>query len=645
MPAPTNISAASATDLGTLPASVSQDTHDSGTTYAVWYRYTAIDDDVVVGVFGYGSASIYTPRVTVYTGPASSPVAYLNIGGTNKPIQVPVTPGETYYFRFQQFGAANPTPAVLTLEVESFAQQSVPVGSIAVNDDTTGFPLAIMDGTTGDVIRFVQPFPAGEAGDILIDGTVLVEDIDDDDLKLYDDQLNQIAAIPYLPSPALRACHGTNRFWVAAEQTSPDPVLANYVTDAGALGPTHTLTGITRMDCIAASNDETILYLSATAGANLSIRRWDLVGNVELSPLAAAVTNYITQDILVLADDTILASYIKTSATINVQVRRYNAAGTLLNTYDLGSAFSFPSTTLPRLAYAIDNPDSFWIFAHRSSPNIGISRFLNIEISGGATLATVDATEYERGTYVATATPTPTARFGNSFSCPFWITRTTFPAASSGTIQVVKVTVPETDGTAFDFTAGGGLTPDSFSLAHGDTQTFNSVPAGDGYSVLETPNLTYQTTVTVSNGSDPTNITVEDGETVTVTFTNSAVITPGFNTRTRIRRYLRRSPIYSKENARAVWPLFQVDATVGVGNANEPGVDPQMMMRFSDDGGHTWSYVLPRSVGLRGRYNTQVQWHRCGMARNKVFEVFWTDPVRIALMDAFARVDIGTDLD
>lgn len=93
-------------------------------------------------------------------------------------------------------------------------------------------------------------------------------------------------------------------------------------------------------------------------------------------------------------------------------------------------------------------------------------------------------------------------------------------SAAVGTIIVEKVTLPA-DTTSFDFTAGGGLSPASFSLQNGQSQTFNNVPVGNGYSIAETIDPDYLTVeYLVSNGSPVDNISVSDGEIVTITVTN-----------------------------------------------------------------------------------------------------------------------------
>jgi hypothetical protein len=68
-----------------------------------------------------------------------------------------------------------------------------------------------------------------------------------------------------------------------------------------------------------------------------------------------------------------------------------------------------------------------------------------------------------------------------------------------------------------------------------------------------------------------------------------------------------------------------------------PGYDPQVMLRFSDDGGHTWSNEHWKSMGKIGEYYKRVIWRRLGMTvklRDRVYEVSGTDPVKIAIMGA-----------
>jgi hypothetical protein len=64
---------------------------------------------------------------------------------------------------------------------------------------------------------------------------------------------------------------------------------------------------------------------------------------------------------------------------------------------------------------------------------------------------------------------------------------------------------------------------------------------------------------------------------------------------------------------------------------------PQFMLRWSDDGGHTWSSEHWASGGAVGAYNTRIFWRRLGMTlklRDRVYELSGTDPIKIAIMGA-----------
>ena len=67
------------------------------------------------------------------------------------------------------------------------------------------------------------------------------------------------------------------------------------------------------------------------------------------------------------------------------------------------------------------------------------------------------------------------------------------------------------------------------------------------------------------------------------------------------------------------------------------GTNPQVMLRWSDDGGHTWSNEHWVSMGRLGTYGTRAIWRRLGMTtklRDRVYEISGTDPVKIVIMGA-----------
>lgn len=90
---------------------------------------------------------------------------------------------------------------------------------------------------------------------------------------------------------------------------------------------------------------------------------------------------------------------------------------------------------------------------------------------------------------------------------------------------------------------------------------------------------------------------------------------------------------------------LQLDLETGVGLNMGQGNDPQVMLRWSDDGGHTWSSEHWVSIGKLGEYGKRAIWRRLGMTdklRDRVYEVSGTDPVKISIMGAELRVS-GTN--
>lgn len=83
---------------------------------------------------------------------------------------------------------------------------------------------------------------------------------------------------------------------------------------------------------------------------------------------------------------------------------------------------------------------------------------------------------------------------------------------------------------------------------------------------------------------------------------------------------------------------LQLDCESGVGlDGTTQGTDPQVLLRWSDDGGHTWSNYHARSMGQIGEHGKRVIWRRLGMTtklRDRVYEISGTDPVKIAIMGA-----------
>ena len=79
------------------------------------------------------------------------------------------------------------------------------------------------------------------------------------------------------------------------------------------------------------------------------------------------------------------------------------------------------------------------------------------------------------------------------------------------------------------------------------------------------------------------------------------------------------------------------DMTVVPQPESTQGEDPEVMLRWSDDGGHTWSNEHWVKIGKIGVYGRRAIWRRLGMTekiRDRVYEVSMTDPVKTTIMGA-----------
>jgi hypothetical protein len=79
---------------------------------------------------------------------------------------------------------------------------------------------------------------------------------------------------------------------------------------------------------------------------------------------------------------------------------------------------------------------------------------------------------------------------------------------------------------------------------------------------------------------------------------------------------------------------FRLDMDTGVGLTTGQGSNPQAMLRWSRDGGKTWSNSIWRSMGAIGHYGWRTMWHRVGGGEREVYEITITDPIPVAITGA-----------
>ena len=282
--------AATATPIASLPADITQNVHDAGTTYTVWYTVTVPAGVRVLGAFAFGDLTVYTPILEAPYNAAGTFPTSGQVVATNKPTQFAVTPSTQVWLRIRT-NSGNPSPASLRLQVEAAPSDAVPVGAIVVPDDAPQRPAALLDPATGEVLRFISPFPAGEAGDVLANGTMLVSDeFDDLDLKLYSAQFARLMDVPFTwlgVSPTIRVNHGSQTFYVGSPGSGGTTAEVTTVSADGTLGPTTWALPEVGLRAAAASNDNTVLYHSGQATGGSAIRRWNLTTDAAMTDLVA----------------------------------------------------------------------------------------------------------------------------------------------------------------------------------------------------------------------------------------------------------------------------------------------------------------------------------------------------------------------
>ena len=107
-----------------------------------------------------------------------------------------------------------------------------------------------------------------------------------------------------------------------------------------------------------------------------------------------------------------------------------------------------------------------------------------------------------------------------------------------------------------------------------------------------------------------------------------------------IRRLRRSKHVWQKSNRQRIFfASLQIEFTPGVGLQTGQGSNPQCMLRWSDDGGFTWSQEVWTSIGMVGETKNRAMWYLLGEARDRVWEATFTDPVPCDIIGATAYME------
>jgi hypothetical protein len=115
-------------------------------------------------------------------------------------------------------------------------------------------------------------------------------------------------------------------------------------------------------------------------------------------------------------------------------------------------------------------------------------------------------------------------------------------------------------------------------------------------------------------------------------------------------RRLRRCPHLTTDLQRQYFDELQIQFQPGVGlegittpplNQETIGANPQAMLRWSSDGGSTWSNEHWSAIGQVGKYKNRIIWRRLGWARDRIYEVVVTDPINATIVSANLKASAG----
>ena len=106
-------------------------------------------------------------------------------------------------------------------------------------------------------------------------------------------------------------------------------------------------------------------------------------------------------------------------------------------------------------------------------------------------------------------------------------------------------------------------------------------------------------------------------------------------------RRLRRAKHITSDLQRQYFEEFQIQFQPGVGLNVGQGDDPQAMLRWSNDGGSTFSNEHWVTIGKIGQYLNRAIWRRLGWSRDRIFEVVLTDPIKAVIVSANLKASAG----
>lgn len=101
-----------------------------------------------------------------------------------------------------------------------------------------------------------------------------------------------------------------------------------------------------------------------------------------------------------------------------------------------------------------------------------------------------------------------------------------------------------------------------------------------------------------------------------------------------IERELTSGHVFAPSRNKITIRRLRLDMEGGTGLVSGQGSDPEIMLQVSRDNGHTWGGELWTTFGKIGEFMSRAEWRRLGLARDWVFKLRITDPVKVVIIQA-----------
>jgi hypothetical protein len=99
--------------------------------------------------------------------------------------------------------------------------------------------------------------------------------------------------------------------------------------------------------------------------------------------------------------------------------------------------------------------------------------------------------------------------------------------------------------------------------------------------------------------------------------------------------------LYGFPGAELFFDRVDFDVQTGEGLTTGQGSDPQLMVRYSDDRGRTWSAENWYPLGEGGDYLKRVSLYQQGSSFERIYELTYSDPTKFAMFEAWADISFS----